>query len=592
MKFLRTFGIARRLYLLSFALVTGLALVVLLAWSNLTLVTEQTHKVATESVPHQLRLANMELNVTRSSLQLRHAMLVRTPDDLKTTLADIADKKKLIDADQLALEKSAVTAAEKADYAGLVQALGMFWQIAGQNIKLIEQGSKEESFDFLVAKTIPARNAVLEMLSQQKLRQNAALTASIEEIEAEAKQTLHSLIGAVAVIAFGLIVFSWYVGSVLQRRVTQAQVIATRVRDGDLTGQVVDRANDEFSPLLQALSAMQTSLTQVVSQVRQGSDSVATASAEISAGNSDLSARTESQASALEETAASMEELNSTVRQNAENARQANQLAQNASVVASQGGGVVADVVRTMKDINDSSRKIADIIGVIDGIAFQTNILALNAAVEAARAGEQGRGFAVVAGEVRNLASRSAEAAREIKTLIGASVERVETGSALVDKAGQTMSEVVSAIGRVTDIMAEISAASSEQSQGVDQVNEAVTQMDQATQQNAALVEEMAAAASSLNTQAAELVQVVSAFKITPSEERPALVPPQGMRGKPPAYAPRPSISGNTHNQRSGTAAIPTTVRSAAAAKPGGPQRPSASAVTGTPQAEKDWESF
>ena len=262
-----------------------------------------------------------------------------------------------------------------------------------------------------------------------------------------------------------------------------------------------------------ALKGVLERMDAAVASIRHTAAGMEVACAEVDHGSQDLSRRTETQASALQETASSMEELSSTVRQNADNARQANQLAQSASTVAVQGGEVVAQVVDTMKGINDASRKIADIISVIDGIAFQTNILALNAAVEAARAGEQGRGFAVVAGEVRNLASRSAEAAKEIKQLITDSVGRVEQGTVLVDRAGSTMNEVVASIRRVTDIMGEISAASSEQSTGVAQIGEAVTQMDQATQQNAALVEEMAAAASSLKSQAQDLVQAVSVFR-------------------------------------------------------------------------------
>jgi len=292
-----------------------------------------------------------------------------------------------------------------------------------------------------------------------------------------------------------------------------AAALARSVAMGDLSAAPVLKPGDSTS-LMAQLKSMQDSLAQVVNNVRQNAEGVATASAQIAQGNIDLSSRTEEQASALEETSASMEELSSTVKQNADNARQGNQLAQSASAVAVKGGEVVGQVVQTMKGINDSSKKIADIIGVIDGIAFQTNILALNAAVEAARAGEQGRGFAVVASEVRSLAGRSADAAREIKALIADSVERVGQGTVLVDQARATMTEVVSSIKRVTDIMGEISAASSEQSAGVAQVGEAVTQMDQATQQNAALVEESAAAAESLKGQAQQLVQAVAVFKL------------------------------------------------------------------------------
>ena len=342
--------------------------------------------------------------------------------------------------------------------------------------------------------------------------------------------------------------------------------------------------------LLQALLQMRDNLARVVSGVRGYAEGVSTASAEIAQGNHDLSSRTESQASALEETAASMEQLNATVRQNADSAQQASQLAASASTVAVQGGEVVAQVVDTMHGINESSRKIADIIGVIDGIAFQTNILALNAAVEAARAGEQGRGFAVVASEVRSLAGRSAEAAKEIKQLITDSVQRVEQGSQLADKAGSTMTEVVGAIRRVTDIMGEISAASREQSSGVAQVGEAVTQMDQATQQNAALVEESSAAASSLSQQAGDLVQAVAVFKLAghgsvaapaassrPSTPIPAFAPRAAQKTAPQAKSPvKPATR---------SAGKPAPVLSAPAKA-----APAAAALAAA--GDDDWESF
>jgi methyl-accepting chemotaxis protein-2 (aspartate sensor receptor) len=337
----------------------------------------------------------------------------------------------------------------------------------------------------------------------------------VEEFTADVRsqRLLYALMGVAMVLLISGALYVLIRRTVI-RPLGQAKAIADALAGGDLTVRVDNTRGDELGQLMSSMNRVGSGLAEVVQTVRQGSEGVATASAEIAQGNTDLSSRTESQASALEQTAASMEQLGSTVRQNADNARQANQLAQSASTVAVQGGEVVAQVVDTMKGINDSARKIHDIISVIDGIAFQTNILALNAAVEAARAGEQGRGFAVVASEVRSLAGRSAEAAKEIKNLITDSVERVEQGSALVDQAGATMNEVVTAIKRVTDIMGEISTASGEQSAGVAQIGEAVSNMDQTTQQNAALVEEMAAAASSLKNQAQELVQAVSVFKL------------------------------------------------------------------------------
>jgi methyl-accepting chemotaxis protein len=388
------------------------------------------------------------------------------------------------------------------------------------NNKVIELGlanKAQEATTLMLKEAGPATTKWQDLLEQNVVLQEQGNKAEFEEAQKYYQQTRNSLIAAGAISILLSALAGWLVTRSITRQLGgepgDATHLAQAVAEGNLTTAVVLRIGDSNS-LMAQLKTMQERLVGVVGGVRTGSESLSLASAEIAQGNQDLSSRTESQASALQETAASMEQLSSTVKQNADNARQANQLAMNASLVATKGGDVVAQVVSTMKDINESSRRISDIISVIDGIAFQTNILALNAAVEAARAGEQGRGFAVVATEVRSLAGRSAEAAKQIKSLISASVEQVEAGTTLVDEAGTTMGEVVTAVKRVTDLMGEISTASAEQSAGVTQIGEAVMQMDQVTQQNAALVEEMAAAASALKSQAHDLVESVSAFNI------------------------------------------------------------------------------
>ena len=357
---------------------------------------------------------------------------------------------------------------------------------------------------------------------QDAMAEYAALQRATNQSDADAASTAYARARTMMLALSALAVAIGVVASVLIARNLLRQLggepdyasdIAGRIAAGDLT-VAVDTRHDDNHSMLHAMKMMRDALSAIVTEVRTGTQTIAAASTQIAAGNQDLSSRTEQQASALEETASSMEELTSAVRQNTDNARQANVLADAASTVARQGGSVVAQVVDTMGAINDSSRKIVDIIGVIDGIAFQTNILALNAAVEAARAGEQGRGFAVVASEVRNLAQRSASAAREIKELIGNSVEKVEIGSKLVEQAGQTMSDVVDSVQRVNDIMVEISSAGHEQSAGIEQINQAVTEMDTVTQQNAALVEEAAAAAEALQEQAANLERIVSVFRV------------------------------------------------------------------------------
>ena len=380
--------------------------------------------------------------------------------------------------------------------------------------KLKQAGQLDEANALMSERFTPESKVYQEALHGLLEMQRNTIDAQAAQIEQTYLRSRQFMIGfAVAMLGLGAVI-SWRLTRGITVPLSRAVAVAIAVADKDLRSEIVVTSTDETGRLLQALKTMNDGLSGIVTEVRTGTEHIASASTQIASGNLDLSARTEEQASSLAETASSMEQLTTTVRQNADNARQANQLAMNASEVAQRGGAVVAEVVNTMDAINSSARKIVDIISVIDGIAFQTNILALNAAVEAARAGEQGRGFAVVATEVRNLAQRSAAAAKEIKELINNSVEKVDTGSTLVTQAGATMGEVVSSIQRVTDIMGEITSASVEQSSGIEHVNHAISQMDAVTQQNAALVEEAAAAAASLQEQAGALAQVVAIFKL------------------------------------------------------------------------------
>ncbi|MBC3883397.1 MCP four helix bundle domain-containing protein [Undibacterium sp. LX40W] len=426
----------------------------------------------------------------------------------------------------------------------------------------------------LIKKIRPVQDAWLNVLDEMVThgdKQSVAVADEAKSAFSYARNLL--LILGCAALVLGIVAAIFITRSLLKQlggEPDYAAEIASKIASGDLSG-VIDSENGDNDSLIHEMKTMRDSLVNIVGQVRVGTDTIATASREIASGNLDLSSRTEQQASSLEKTTASMKELTTTVKQNADNAREANKLAASASDVARQGGVVVAEVVDTMSSINESAKKIVDIISVIDGIAFQTNILALNAAVEAARAGEQGRGFAVVASEVRSLAQRSAAAAKEIKTLIGDSVEKVEIGSKLVGQAGATIDEVVSSVRHVTDIIAEISAASQEQSTGIEAVNLAIIEMDGMTQQNAALVEEAAAAAQSLQDQAGELAKVVSIFKLNVGEQS-MFAPRQSAAAKPAPQAAKPQVK--------------SSVKSLPSAKPA-PKKASPAKAS-----DDDWEEF
>ena len=536
-------------------------------------------------------------NVNSAARNLRNALLARNPEEAtryldrgaantaKTTQA-LADVDKMVN-----------TARGKELMKSINDARAAYNTRRDKLRELIRQQKKEEATEVLFTEVIPAQDRYFEVLNEFAVFQKSLMDDSVVESQNTTSSAIALMLELSGVAIILCVIAAWLVTRSITRPLNEAVNVARAVAQGDLTVQIADTSKDETGMLLASLKTMNQNLHRIVSEVRTGTDTINTASSEIATGNLDLSSRTEEQAGALEETASAMEELTSTVKQNADNARQANQLAATASEVAVQGGSVVGQVVQTMGEINDASRKIVDIISVIDGIAFQTNILALNAAVEAARAGEQGRGFAVVASEVRTLAQRSASAAKEIKALIDDSVARVDNGSRLVEQAGSTMSEVVASVRRVTDVVAEISAASHEQSDGIEQINQAIVQMDEVTQQNAALVEQAAAAAQSLQEQSVRLSETVGVFKLSSNDA------PRAQATRKP-LAPRPATTARPA-AKTGQAAAPAATSPAAATAPTAtpPALPAASTKASNKASAKagskamtaddgDWEQF
>ncbi|BCX53679.1 MULTISPECIES: methyl-accepting chemotaxis protein [Comamonas] len=573
-------------------LVLLLVVVVAMALLQLRSMRSSAETITGNALPSVEVINTLNTDLARTRLlELRHVnndepgYMAQVEAQFEQLQKHLAEAKKLY-------EPLIVTAEERELYTQFLRERERYVELNKQLFEISRRGDKEQAKQLLGGESLKLydqSSATLQKLIKFNGDVARGETLASEKVydQAVSMLALAALIAVLGAAGAGI----WLVRSI-RAPLEQAVQAADRVANGDLSGVIRVERQDETGRLLGALERMQSSLVQTVRSVRQNAEGVASASSQIASGNADLSGRTEEQASALEETAASMEQLGSTVRQNADNARAANQMAMNASQVAAQGGAVVAEVVETMKGINNSSQQIADIITVIDSIAFQTNILALNAAVEAARAGEQGRGFAVVAGEVRTLAQRSAEAAKEIKALISTSVQRVEQGTQLVDKAGATMADIVSAISRVTDLMAEISAASQEQSQGVAQVGEAVTQMDQTTQQNAALVEESAAAAGALRKQAQDLVQAVAVFQL-PASALYDQAPKAAARAAAPAVvaAAAPARQAPVRRVAARPAPMPAAPRSLMGGAVAG-ESATARNVQKSSLDEDDWETF
>ncbi len=510
----KSLGIAASLKLMAALVTVALMGSAWVANQTLNDISNLSHRTGHNRLPQLAEMAEIELNVTRASLQLRHAILARNAEERDAALQDIARKQQAIAQLLDEYEGRLFTPEGRRRFDPIRPAIANFWDKGTRNVALIREGAKDEAFAYLVEHTIPARNALLQQLSDTVSYQREKTGQDIANIESDVRSIKAVLVALFAVVTLGILSAAFWLSRTLKRRIEQSKKVAECVSAGDLSQTIEPRGADEFTPLLDSLAEMQRSLIDVVTKVRDQAHAVASASEQIGKGSAELSDRTVRQTHSLHQTASTMSQLGSTVAHNALHAAQATAMANEASAVAQQGGEAVKAVVDTMQGIHDASRQISDIINVIDGIAFQTNILALNAAVEAARAGEQGRGFAVVAGEVRSLAQRSAEAAREIKTLITASSEQVERGTQLVDHAGQTMTQIVASIERVNAIVDDISRASQEQTHGVQQVDQAVRQMDEATQQNATLVEQSTAAASGLQSQSEALVQSVAVFRL------------------------------------------------------------------------------
>jgi methyl-accepting chemotaxis protein len=562
--------IAQRLALGFGALCVLLVVIQAFSINMLGKVNEGTADLVSRRVPNIVATSVVLAEVNDAAIALRNMILSADPADRQKQRDEILSSRKAGLENLDKLRQSVASPAGRALVERMTAANERYIKGQEEMMTRIDAGDEVEMRRYM-------KDVMRPILADLKQAVNGLLALQTDiarKTALEAQATFEStritmLVLAAASLALASLI-GWWITRSITRPMARALEVANTVAAGDLTSRIEVTGTDETGQLLQALKKMNESLVRTVLAVRSGTETIATASNEVAAGNLDLSARTEQQAGSLEETASSMEELTSTVKQNADNARQANVLAGAASKVAERGGRVIGDVVGTMDRINSSAAKIADIIGVIDGIAFQTNILALNAAVEAARAGEQGRGFAVVASEVRNLAQRSAAAAKEIKGLIGDSTQAVQAGGKLVGEAGATMQEIVESVRRVTDIMSEISAASQEQTAGIEQINEAITQMDQVTQQNAALVEEAAAASASMQEQAANLTRAVSVFQVEGAAAQTA----PAVQAAPVAAAARPAL------------ARPAQRPAAPAPKPGAKQPAKARAGEG------DWEEF